>query len=370
MVFADFFLFEWVGSLANSIEETYGVNPWVYLFIWWIAAAPLWYLGIYWAFKGLADTNPELFRKGVFVNRVGYAMAPLYVILFGDNLGFVVLFGFAIPIAWSWWFYKYRLLNEEWVEKNRGWMSSLGRFFEVALKLPFKPKLWPHYARLARKKAGELRIMLRLVIWTKIKVRIVQPGTAEYEAVAAVEKAVFEELGYPYEYRKYDGQSFLLGAFDGKKAIGALRLIGATKDLLPPVITDCKIKKRGSYSQKALEGLFEELGTVAILREYRSRMVSVDLYRAATDCARKRGVLEWGIIIEPERAQHMNDRLHFGFWQEGDLGFHGWDCAPFVLNIEDTLKKIKKKDRVFYFAIKKGKVMLPDPYLKEASATA
>lgn len=359
MIFADFFLIDWVNSLANMIEETYGVNPWIYLFIWFIAAAPLWYLGIYWAFKGLADSNPKLFRKGVFVNRVGYAMAPAYVLFSGENVGFVVVFGIVIPIVWSWWFYR-KLLDEKYVAKHQGW-AKLGRIFSVALSLPFKPKLWGRYARMASS-------YLRLLLWTRIKVRVVSPGTEEYEMVAEVERAVFEEMGYPYSYRLYDDQSYLIGAFDGKKAVGAVRLIGATKDLLPPVITDCKIYHRPAYTAKALEGLFEELGTVAVLPEYRSRMVSMDLYRAATDCARKRGVKEWAIIIEPERAEYMNRRLHFKFWKDGDLGYQGWDCAPFVLNIEDTIKNIRKKSKILYWIVMKGSVELPKRSTKTAEA--
>lgn len=370
MIDASFFLFDWLGDFfqlllgwvfdfANTIKETYGVNPWVYLFIWFILAAPPWYLGIYWIFKGLAETDPIRFRRGILLNRFGYALAPAYVLIWGENMGWTKILWIVLPLIISWWFYRYRLMNKNWVEKNQGWMSAIGRFFEVILVLPFKPRLWPKYARVVGRAIRQTQILLRLLTWSRIKVRLVQPGTDEHERVCEVERAVFEAETYPYDYRKYDTQSYLIGAFDGKKAVGAVRLIGGTPGLLPPILTECKMFNAHQYTQKALEGIFEEIGTVAVLPKYRSQMVSVDLYRAATDCARKRGVIEWGIIEEPERVRQMNDTLHFKFWLEGELGYHGWDCAPFVLNIEDTIQNIKQRDKILHRIIMRGRVQMP-----------
>src|SRR5674476_10060 len=82
-----FWPLDYIGHLIHRIKHDYGVNPWVYLFIWGIVAAPAWYIGLHWVFKGLATGQHQLFRRGVILNRFGYAMAPAYVLVEGHGLG-------------------------------------------------------------------------------------------------------------------------------------------------------------------------------------------------------------------------------------------------------------------------------------------
>lgn len=360
------FIYQLAVGYPSWAQETYGVNPWVYLFVWFILAAPPWYIGLYWAIMGALRDDQKKFFIGVSLNRLGTALAPVYVLVWGEDMGVVKpLVFFFIPVIWSYWFYKSRLKNPRWVRVNRRRMEKAAEMCEAVMLFPFRPSTWiptlkktpPAIASFSKLvwfyiKAGPT--FFRLLVWSRVKTRVVLPGTDEYEKVCAVERKVFEEEGYPYNYREYDGQSILIGSFIGKKAVGAVRLIRGTLNHMPPIVEKCKLSDSTDVSKRALMGEFEELGTVAVARGYRRKLITVDLYRAAYSCAKQRGVKSWGIIEEQERFDKMAERYFFVARRIGEIGFEGWPCYPFEMNLEECFDNIESESILMANVFKQG----------------
>lgn len=178
---------------------------------------------------------------------------------------------------------------------------------------------------------------------TDIQTRLVEGE--EREAALIVERAVFLDEGFPYDYEKYNAQCRVFGAFDGQKCVGAVRMVQQAP-LIPPVLEDCEIWDLTSWQE--MGGRFEELATQAVLREYRKLMVGLDLVRAAYADARNRGVQVMALILEPERAQFLNDTVHFACRQIGEIGYKGWECAPYAHVLDEVERKLASADPELY----------------------
>ncbi len=160
-----------------------------------------------------------------------------------------------------------------------------------------------------------------------------------------VEKTVFLQQGYPYDYEIYDSQSVMLGAFVGGDCVGAIRLI-AQDPVLPPVLKDCVIWSPDDL--RALGSRFEEVGTVAVLPEYEHSGIGLALYCSAYGSALERNVTHWGIVMEPERVEFFNTSFFFTFNVIGELGYKGWACSPYAMNLEEAERNIFRNDKDLY----------------------
>lgn len=175
------------------------------------------------------------------------------------------------------------------------------------------------------------------------EIRVV--GGGELIAAKAVEKQVFLDEKYPYDYDHLDAQSIMLGAFLEGECVGALRLI-AQSPVAPPVLADCRVWDPHIWQQ--LGGRFEEVGTVAVPKQHQHRGVGYSLYASAYGNAKARGVTHWGIVMEPERVDFFNTSLFFTFQQVGEIGYKGWDCAPYVMDVRAGIRNIHRHDPAMY----------------------
>lgn len=186
---------------------------------------------------------------------------------------------------------------------------------------------------------------------------------ADLEAALELEKKVFLEEDYPYDYERYNHQSTMFGAFDRGRCVGALRLI-TQAPLEPPVLTDCVIWDRDAWTR--LGGSFEELATHAVESEYRSQGVGLMLMKAAYSSARRRGVTHLAVITEPSNAEFLNNTYHFVCNQIGDVGFKGWDCAPYIQVLDDFEASLAGADPRLYSWVTDG---LPDALISVPRTT-
>ncbi len=173
---------------------------------------------------------------------------------------------------------------------------------------------------------------------------------SELEAAKEVEKTVFLQQGYPYDYHKYDSQSVLLGAFMADKCVGVIRLI-AQHPILPPVLQDCVVWDAGFWQH--LGQMFEEVGTVAVLPEYEHLGIALALYCSAYGSALERGVTHWGIVMEQERIDFFNEVFFFTFEPIGEVGYKGWKCTPSAMVLEEAERNIHRNDRNLYELVQK-----------------
>lgn len=178
-----------------------------------------------------------------------------------------------------------------------------------------------------------------------MNVTVREVSGAELEEAALVEKYVFEINGYPYEYRAYDSQSTVLAAYIDDKCVGVIRLISQSP-VDPPIVKDCKVWNPQQLCE--LGDRFEEVGTVAVLPEYEHSGVGMSLYLSAYGSALDRGVTHWGIVMEPERVEFFNTAFHFAFQVIGEIGYKGWDCAPYLMEIERAERNMFEKDYSLY----------------------
>ncbi|QQS26820.1 hypothetical protein IPM44_03820 [bacterium] len=191
---------------------------------------------------------------------------------------------------------------------------------------------------------------------TDIQVRLVEG--AEREAALAVEEKIFREENYPYDYRQFDDQSRVFGAFDGDICIGALRMIGAGRHL-PPFITDCQLWHPEVPMALFHTGQLEELGTVVVVEASRSANIALELYRAAFQTSRGLGVTHWGIVMEAERTEFLNTAIHTTFEQCGDIGFHDWAIPPYIMDLLEFEKNMHDCDPAFYAWATEGMISAP-----------
>jgi hypothetical protein len=83
------------------------------------------------------------------------------------------------------------------------------------------------------------------------------------------------------------------------------------------------------------------------------------LYLSAYGSALDRGVTHWGIVMEPERVEFFNTSFQFAFHAIGDIGYKGWDCAPYLMEIERAERNMFERDYALYELVQK---YIPDRF--------
>lgn len=182
----------------------------------------------------------------------------------------------------------------------------------------------------------------------KIEVRFVE-GPERVRALA-LEEEIFLANNYPYDYHQWDEFSRVFAAYDGERLIGVIRTIPQSP-LEPPVLIHCSLWDAAKW--RAMGSEFEELATQAVLPEYEHRFVGMRLIRAAYTDARIRGVQAMAVITEPENVEKLNTEYSFACEQIGDLGFLGWDCAPFIHVLGDVERKMAAERPELYAILAK-----------------
>jgi GNAT superfamily N-acetyltransferase len=173
---------------------------------------------------------------------------------------------------------------------------------------------------------------------------------------ATVEQTVWDEKNYgdlvEEGYMPYIKNSRTFAAFDEYgNCIGMNRMFTATETEVPPFL-DMEFydeSEKAKIIDGARAGAVEELGTVAVVPEYRGKRVNLRLWRIAYRDARTRGVHSWGIIMEPERVARMNKYQGFTFEQMGPATeYQGGNCAPFIMSLPEVDAKMRKNHPLNY----------------------
>lgn len=189
----------------------------------------------------------------------------------------------------------------------------------------------------------------------------------EIEKATLFEQKIWDELGYgnleEEGYTDYFSQSQVIAAFEDGECIGMTRMFKDT-DFPPPFI-----KSMPFYSEEERAKLvamyqnreIEELGTAAVEKKYRHKDVNTHLWRIAYRDARKRGVQNWGIVMEPDRVERMNENYGFTFRQLGDVqDYQGGDCAAFIMNLDEVDKSMHDKKFIQHYWFTKLKLRASD----------
>ncbi len=165
----------------------------------------------------------------------------------------------------------------------------------------------------------------------------------QIEEASALEQAIWDKnnFGSLDEYRKYDDQCRMFVAEEQGEIIGVTRMFYGGPELPPFMDLPFYDKAEKEQIEKScLTGDIEELGTTGIDKEKDKapkHVVALEMWRLAYRDAMQRGVKNWGIIMEPERVEKMNQNFGFKFKQLGPAkDYQGGDCAPFVMDLQEV----------------------------------
>lgn len=181
------------------------------------------------------------------------------------------------------------------------------------------------------------------------------------EKAAILEQEVWTERNYgdlsEEGYDEHIANSRTFACFDGEECVGMTRMFAGNEQLQPPFL-DMPFydeKDKSVIAAKTSEGEIEELGTAAVVPELRGAGINTRLWRMAYRDARARGIESWGIVMEPERVQRMNDRYGFTFRQLGEpIAYQGGDCAAHIMDLDAVDKSMSKKHPLsHYWFVKK-----------------
>jgi len=316
------------------VREKYGVNPWIYGFLWVVVSAFPYWGGFHLFMTGLEIGNKRRQWKGIALNRFGVALAPLYVLVWGHGISLPLLLitQILIPVALTAIFLR-RLRDGKWREAQNGLTNRVihGWHFVVFAAFAIYFRLPPVKAEIAR----------RLARGKGVEVRIATSET-DLAAAFALEQRVFEEENYPYEYGQYNEQSTVVTAWLGDQIAGVVRLIGGRAGLLQPFLTDCQVWDE-RWQRLSLCGQLEELGTAAVDQKFRGLFIAPKLYREAFANLRTRGITHLAIIEEPTRVARLSQLMSLDFIRIGPIGYQPegydrWDCGAFVSDLTKTLR--------------------------------
>lgn len=172
---------------------------------------------------------------------------------------------------------------------------------------------------------------------------------------AELEQDVWDEEQYgnleEEGYTKYKSRVFAAFNTNGE-CVGMNRMFQADESSLQPFLgmEFYDQEERDQIVLSAKNGDTEELGTVAVAKNYRGKKVNLRLWRLAYRDARIRGIKQWGIIMEPERVEKMNKNYGFKFRQLGPaVDYQGGDCAPFIMDLQEVNDKMQKEHKINYF---------------------
>lgn len=192
-----------------------------------------------------------------------------------------------------------------------------------------------------RVRRGAEDMVLRRIIRTQgNEVRLL----TDYESIQTAlkfEQKIWHEENYGdlAEYSKYLPQSRIFAVFDSGRCLGMMRLFDGAAEIPPfldkmpitdPVLKEQLIKEGKQYK-------VEEFGTVAVAKELRGGRTFLDICRRAWRDASERGIQTWGIIMEPERVEKMNQGLGFSFKQIGPVvDYQGGECAAHIMDFDEV----------------------------------
>lgn len=155
------------------------------------------------------------------------------------------------------------------------------------------------------------------------------------------------DFGSLEEYKKYNKQSRVYAAFRDETCVGLTRIFAGNPEIPPfaELPFDSK-EKRQEVLDLCRNGQIEEVGTAAVNHELSQaprHFVALHLWRLAYRDAIEKGMQYWGIIMEPDRVQTMNERFHFTFEKLGSaVDYQGGDCAAFIMDLKEVDKKMSK----------------------------
>lgn len=170
------------------------------------------------------------------------------------------------------------------------------------------------------------------------------------QQAAELEQEVWYEMRYgnleEEGYTKYMRNSRVFASYEGDRCVGMDRVFRVTeKGELAPFF-DLPFYDESEREKLAVEyrnGDIEELGTIAIAPDARHKGVNEHLYRLAYRDARYRGIKKWGIIMEPDRVERMNNRYGFTFKMLGEpINYQGGDCAAHIMDLEEVYQNMKR----------------------------
>lgn len=167
------------------------------------------------------------------------------------------------------------------------------------------------------------------------------------QKASKLEQDIWFEKGYGSldEYEQYIKHSRTFTALDGENCIGVARLFGGRT--IPPPFVELPFDSITEHSvilEECSKGNIEEVGTVAVAKEHRNGLTSTHLYRLAYRDARSRGIQKWGIIMEPERVQAMNEMYGFTFKQLGKpIEYQGGACAAHIMDLDEVDANMSQK---------------------------
>ncbi len=187
--------------------------------------------------------------------------------------------------------------------------------------------------------------------------------SVKLDELAVLEQKIWDEKDYgnlkALGYGKYIYRSRTFGAFDKDGTpIAVNRQFIGDADILPPALTEREFyddAERQRCIKLAREGLLEEVGTVAVEKNWRGKDLTSKLWRLAYRDAVERGVNHWAIIMEPERVAALNTKHGFDFMQAGPASdYQGGDCAVHVMDLTKASKKIMREHPLDWFWFKKA----------------
>lgn len=156
------------------------------------------------------------------------------------------------------------------------------------------------------------------------------------------------DFGDLAEYAVFNNQSRVFTADIDGEVIGVTRVFYGAPE--PPPFTKLpmgneEVRRKILERCESLE--MEELGTTAVDKSRDptpKHTISLQMWRLAYRDAIRRDVKYWGIIMEPERVQKMNDSFGFTFEQLGPTEYYqGGDCAAFAMDLRVVDEYMREK---------------------------
>jgi len=177
------------------------------------------------------------------------------------------------------------------------------------------------------------------------------------ERLSIEEQAIWDERGYgnleEEGYGPHIAASRTSAAFTEEGTFVAVnRMFGGDEEMTPPALEMPMDDegRRETLKDLARKGLLEELGTVAVAKEWRGKGVNTQIWRMAYRDAVARGIKHWVIIMEPDRVENMNKRYGFTFEKIGEAKeYQGGDCALHIMDLEQANNTMALKHPLAWF---------------------
>jgi len=159
------------------------------------------------------------------------------------------------------------------------------------------------------------------------------------------------------DYAHLTDQTQMIVSRTPEKILGVARMFKGGAEALPFMTLEFNDQdEHDRYDEACRNGEVEEVGTSARDENVPKGVIARELWRLAYRDARHRGVKKWGIIMEPERVEKMNDESGFLFRRIGPVtDYQGGDCAPHVMDLDEVYNEMRKRKplQFYWFTQKK-----------------